>query len=317
MRKLATVAVMMLSIFQTPAYAHSVKAPQSAKHQTKKQGELESAIEIRVEGSGWGKAEKEEIAALLRAVAAEFLQHHPEREIPSIIVRHSNEMPVVLYDKGPNGEYIVYLCARGRHWYQYVYEFAHELGHILSHYERHAHSEVARRHQWFEEALCEVASLYALKRVGMHWDASAPYAHWGMDPVAFRRYAERFLSEPHRKLTPGVTLAQWFEANKNDLAKSAYSRRQNEVVANLLLPLFEENPEIWEALAYLNPTAFEERFEDHLQAWHDNAPEPYKDIIMYTMHMFGVAGTTVAASEKLPASGEAQPAGVAGPVAPR
>ena len=111
MRKLATVAVVMLSIFHTPAHAHSIKAPHAPKHHTKKQAELESAVEIRVEGGGWGKANKEEIGALLSAVAAEFLQHHPGREMPPIIVRHSNQVPVVLYEKGPHGEYIVYLCA--------------------------------------------------------------------------------------------------------------------------------------------------------------------------------------------------------------
>jgi hypothetical protein len=50
-----------------------------------------------------------------------------------------------------------------------IYQFAHEFAHILSNYERHADSKVARQHEWFEEALCEVASLYALKRVGMQW----------------------------------------------------------------------------------------------------------------------------------------------------
>jgi hypothetical protein len=94
-----------------------------------------------------------------------------------------------------------------------------------------------------------------------------------MDPDAFRQYAERFLNEPHRSLPPDLALAQWFEANRSDLAKSPYVRQQNELVANLLLPLFEEIPEVWEAMAYLNPTSFHERFEDHLQAWHDNAPE--------------------------------------------
>jgi hypothetical protein len=288
MRKIATLAAVVFSIFHLPAQADGVKAPVSLGSQAKKVAAQDLDIEIRVEGGGWSGANSEEITALLHAVAAELVQHFPERQLAPIVVRHSNRAPVVLYDKGPNGEYLVYLCAHGKDWYQYVYEFAHELAHILSNYERHAHSQDARQHQWFEETLCEVASLYALKRVGMKWDNSLPYAHWGMDPEAFRKYAEHFLNEPHRKLPSEMTLASWFDTNRDRLTGNAYVRQHNEVVANLLLPLFEENPEIWEAIDYLNTAPASQSFEDYLQAWHDSAPACYQHVIRYTMHLFGI-----------------------------
>jgi hypothetical protein len=56
----------------------------------------------------------------------------------------------------------------------------------------------------------------------------------------------------------------------------------------VLLPLFEENADFWEAIGYLNVQGRANSFGQYLQTWHDNAPEDYRDLIRYIMALFGV-----------------------------
>jgi len=52
-------------------------------------------------------------------------------------------------------------------------------------------------------------------------------------------------------------------------------------VANLLLPLFEANPEHWETLSYLNldPDDARSSLQDYLRNWYDNAPAAHRSFI--------------------------------------
>jgi tripartite-type tricarboxylate transporter receptor subunit TctC len=87
-------------------------------------------------------------------------------------------------------------------------------------------------------------------------------------------------------LPPGQTLAAWYAENAQRLRGGAYDRDRNEVVATQLLPLFEENPELWEALGYLNLDAPGGSFENYLHNWRDNAPPDLRDSISYVMALF-------------------------------
>ncbi|MBI2508988.1 MAG: hypothetical protein HYV99_03100 [Betaproteobacteria bacterium] len=285
----AAVAGLMLSLsVLQPAWAaqHRAATPESA---FKSHGHNKMpGLEIRVLAGAWGNVRTEDIETVLYSVAAVLLENFPGKRLNPILVFHSDTRPFILYEKGPNNEYRVYLTAKDGDWAQYAYEFAHELGHILAHYERHAYSGTTAHNQWFEEALCEVASLYVLRRLAFAWEVSPPYPHWAAYAPTFEKYAERFLSERHRRLPPATALATWFAQNEQELARNPYLRVHNEVVANLLLPLFEENPHLWVAIGSLNLASEGDSFRDYMQAWHANAPEECKDIIQYLMALFGI-----------------------------
>jgi hypothetical protein len=119
--------------------------------------------------------------------------------------------------------------------------------------------------------------------------------------VEFERYVERFLNESHRHLSDDVSLAEWFQKHEETLRTTAYLRSNNEVVATLLLPLFEDNAAFWEAIGYLNLDPKRTTFREYLETWHDNAPDEYKDTIRYIMGLFG-----------MPRAGDAGPASVGG-----
>jgi hypothetical protein len=245
-------------------------------------------VEIRVLEGGWGEARTEDIETVLHSVAGVLLEPFPGRHLNAILVAHTDRHPLTLFERGPQGEYQVYLSARGRHWAHYAYEFAHELSHILSNYEHFALSEAATGNQWFVEALCEAASLYALKRIAYVWEVSPPHPRWRAHALTFAEFAQRLINERHRRLPPGTSLAAWFEQKERDLRRNPYLRAHNEVVANVLLPLFEDNPEIWRAIAHLPATGA--RFRDYLSAWRANAPEDCRGFITYVMTLFGMQG---------------------------
>ncbi|WP_066332716.1 tripartite tricarboxylate transporter substrate-binding protein [Azohydromonas lata] len=250
-------------------------------------GELPDArVRITVREGGWGNANTRDIRDVLVAVARELQQRIPGRPLAPIVVSHTARSPISLYERGPRGEYQVQLTARDDRWAGYVYEFAHEFCHVMANYERHPHFQAAGAHQWFEEALCEVASLYTLQRFAAEWQIAPPSPRLQGYAQELQASADRFLAEKHRRLAAGQTLAAWFAANEPVLRKGPYDRDRNEVVATQLLSLFEENPQLWEALGYLNLDAPGGSFSDYLRNWRDNAPLAYRDSISYVMALF-------------------------------
>jgi hypothetical protein len=244
-------------------------------------------VSIQVLDGDWGNAVPDDIRAVLQSVSAALMQNFPGRRLPGIVVRNTGGNPYVAYARGPGGEYQVYLNVQDRRWGQYVYQFAHELTHILTNFQHREKSVIATHSQWFEETLCEVASLWTLKHLAASWAVSAPYPQWREYAPVLLNFANGFLKQEHRALPPGHTPAQWMRLHEDTLRDKPYLRSQNELVANLLLPMFEENPATWEAVMYLNLEDKGSNFSAYLALWYANAPDDYKDIIRHVMALLG------------------------------
>lgn len=286
MRLVVVLASIVLSLLATHgARGSELKLGQHAK-KVGKETEKDSGLTIRVVAGEWGNAQPAEIESLLNAVAAELLTHFPGRRLDPIVVSPSRQGPVVLYQKGPKNEYQIYLAAKNKHWAEYVYEFSHELFHILVNYEYHAPPRSAR-HQWFEETLCETVSLHTLKRLSVTWEHSPPRAEWARYATSLNSYTQTVLTEPHRRLPGNTSLAQWFRENGPVLLDNPYQREKNELVANLFLPLLEQNPD-WRAAGFLNldvPQG-ETSFYDYLANWYGQTPIEQREFIRRAMRMF-------------------------------
>ncbi len=120
-------------------------------------------------------------------------------------------------------------------------------------------AEDARYNQWFEETLCETASLFALKNLAARWESSPPAPRWSEAAKKLRRFFDHLVSEGHRRLPLHTPLSAWLQENEEQLRKDPCLRKKNEVVANLLLPLFRDDPQDWAALRYLNLDAADAR----------------------------------------------------------
>lgn len=243
-------------------------------------------VQVRVLDGDWGRAQPAEIEDLLNAIARDLLAHFPGRRIGQIVVAPSTQGPVVLYQRGAQREYQVLLAAKGRNWGEYVYEFSHEFLHILARYDLHQ-PHVKPSHKWFEETVCEAASLYMLGKYARTWEQSAPRPEWRAYSREMVRFAERAFNEHHRRLPRNVSFEQWFLMHEQALIHKPHLREKNELVAMQLLPILEQTGD-WRALEYLNvdPGDDGSRFHEFLVRWHQATPRSQRALISQTFSLF-------------------------------
>lgn len=237
-------------------------------------GKRRAGVTIQVDKQGWGAVDTRQIERVLHSVADLLLSDLPERSPIMVRVSHTDTNPVALYERGSEGEYLIRLHADRTRWHLYVYEFAHEFCHILSNFDR-AGGTVARQNQWFEETICETASLYALGSLATEWSLSPPEPSLANHANELRRFFRFLITEGHRKLPEDTELREWLKEHEAQLCADPYRRDQNDLVAKTVLPLFFADPRGWEAITYLNlhpedPSASLDEFMRH---WHANAPE--------------------------------------------
>jgi hypothetical protein len=251
-----------------------------------------STVVIRIDPRGWGEARPEEIAAVLNSAAHELVMHVPELPPIPILVEPTSGHPFTLYHRSQGNEHVVRLSARDRHWYEFAYEFPHELCHILCDHARYRH----REERWFEESLCELASIFTLKRMAISWRRSPPYASWADHASDFREYADDLLEESHRQLPAEMQLKDWYRANAECLRLNAWDREKNELVASCLLSAFEDRPEGWGAIPYLYPSGCGpiESFDLHLTGWLRRTPDPLRSFVRAIAEKFGMAPDAIA-----------------------
>lgn len=267
------------------SFAHAEPVKTSAKSRVNSK---EMGLRIDVRGGGWGGVPRESIETVLYAVADELMTRLPGKLAVPIVVTHTEDSPIALYERGPGGEYQVRLHAKGENWHLFAYEFAHELCHILSNFDENSGADVTKYNQWFEETLCETASLFTLESLAATWEAAPPGAKWSEPAKKLRRFFDHLIAEGHRQLPPHTPLQAWLHDNEERLRTDPYLRNDNEVVANLLLPLFRDNPQHWESLGYLNldPDDARSSLHDYLRHWYDNAPLEHKRFIAGILALF-------------------------------
>lgn len=236
----------------------------------------------------WEDADPANVRAVLESVAEALLARAPNAaaDMPAVVVR-ARGGPIALYEMTAEGHWQVNLNTGGRYWCQYTYQFAHELCHLLC---RAAgvgadadHNEAGN--PWFEEALCETASLFVLRRMADAWEASPPYSNWEDYAQSLREYAARRLADSPRPADE--PLAAWYARNRTQLAP--YNRSHDLPIAAALLPLFEARPEGWAALRWLNVDVRPRAFRDHLAAWRRRVPPVHAPIVDAIAAAFGEA----------------------------
>ncbi len=238
--------------------------------------------EIRVEKSAEWKADRGTVKRVLSAAAGELWKHVSEGKPPVIQVWPKGG-PILLYRRGPAGEFLVKLDTGESYWAQYTYQFAHECAHVLA-----GGAPAKHRHKWFEESLCEAASLFVLRRSAETWKTSPPYPGGESFAPALRNYADDRMKKG--LLPEGKTLAAWYAENREALEAKADDRARNQVPAQELLPLLEKEPERWESLLWLNaePLPAEAPFARVLEAWKARCPERHRAFVGELALRFGL-----------------------------
>lgn len=238
--------------------------------------------ELRLTTDEWG-ADSKDVLAVLNSTAAEVRAAFPERKLPAIEVSPRGG-PIVLYQRTAEGALQLKLNVKGLYWSQYAFQFSHELCHVHAGFR----DEADKRNEWLEESLCETASLFTLRRLAKAWEREPPYPNWKSYAPAFARYADERLAGA--KLPEGTTFVRWFRDNVGALEKNHNDRERALVVAAALLPLFEEKPETWGAVAHLNaPAAGDGKaFETFLREWRDACPAEVRPAVGRVSAVFEV-----------------------------
>lgn len=158
--------------------------------------------------------------------------------------------------------HIIYLCTTNDYWSQWVYQFAHEYCHHLINGE--FTGEISGL-IWFEEAICELSSMYNLHTIHSQWENSENLKMSQYAP-AFRDYLDDLLSQ-NPQLTQLSTHPGWLQSWDATLSEPTYHRDYYNVIASRMFPLFLENPNLWKIILHFGDMRkwhSLERLFDHL-----------------------------------------------------
>jgi len=245
--------------------------------------EKREPLVLRVASEGWGNAGTADISQVLRSAGETLASSFPGRVFPPIEVSRSSTTPITLFQRGPAGELRVKLNVEGPCWAQFAFQFAHEMGHIVCGFEEYSNPNL-----WFEETLCEAASLYVLGRMAESWKTRPPYPNWKDYASSLQKYRDDRMAKT--KLPEGMTLAAWFRAQEPALRKDPGLRESNLKMAAVILPLFEESPERWAAVSTLNAVRGDgsRTFAAYLKDWSASSSEKHREVIAKIASRFGV-----------------------------
>ena len=239
----------------------------------------------RVETDGFGASEAD-IRAVLDSAGRELWRFFPDYKIEPIVVTRGRSGPITLFQRNARGEIVVRLDTEKTYWSQYAYQFSHEFCHILCGFRPGYEGN-----KWFEETLCETASLYVMRGMSRTWRTSPPFAHWKDYHDSLRDYVDDILRkrdlafEVYAKGLPG-----FYRVHRATLEKEPCSRDLNGAMTVVFLQLFEERPERWEAVRWLNssPAPQGETFAAYLQRWHDAAPDRRRSLVKQVAGLYGI-----------------------------
>ncbi len=237
---------------------------------------------------GWGEAQPSDITSLLDNVIGHFFANLDSRRFnqnPLIVANSSARIPPTTYPefvKLPDFS-CIFLATRDLRWAQYSYQFAHELCHYII---DKPFQPTADRFSWFDETLCELASLFVLHSMANSWKRNPPFVNGESYSEHLRHYLNVILTE--QQSTLAIPFNEWLEANINTLYKDRYNRPLNRIVAIRLLPVFKSHPELWQTLQYLKlvEVTRDMDMKSFLKGWEAKLPQELASVYNHLNSVF-------------------------------
>lgn len=162
------------------------------------------------------------------------------------LISYSDDIPHCVANKPIHQ---IYLHCSQNYWCKWMFQFAHEYCHHLIdvNVELKQGMEGLR---WFEETICEMASMYHLGRMIEDWQDSGQYIKTHF-VHSVREYLDDLLypttSTSSDKLLQ-VGLEEW--SKWYILCYTQRSRPSSNAVAVKMLPIFEANPRLWRIILH-------------------------------------------------------------------
>jgi hypothetical protein len=254
---------------------------------------LPQALDIRVQANAFGSANPGDIKVVLRSAASELFRYCPHTQLAGIDVYYRAEHPEISSKRMRDGRIAMALSARDTHWAQYSFQFAHEFCHALANYAdnwRQTIPGTPNANLWFEESLCETASLFSLRAMSRTWQVSPPYPAFRAYAPWLANYAQQRLAQSENHLPAGTSFSVWFRQYEGALRKDAAQRDWNTIIASQLLPVFEAEPAGWEAVTFLNrgPSGGRQPLSEHFSEWRVNCPDRLRPFVSKVARVFAV-----------------------------
>ena len=246
-------------------------------------GQAEKAqLSYRIDAKSFGASEAD-IRKVFEYTSRPLWKNFPDYKIEPIFVTKGNSGPIVLYQRNARQEIVVKLDTHNTYWSQYAYQWAHELCHVLCGFR-----EDGKENKWFEETLCELASQYCMRAMVSDWEKNPPYPNWKNYSKSLQSYVDKVINSYEKVDMLG--LANYYAKHEAELRKSATLRKLNGTMAAALLPVFETNPQHWEAIRYLNVTPAKKglTFKQYLAKWKKDAPKKHHAFIDGIVRVYGV-----------------------------
>jgi hypothetical protein len=238
----------------------------------------------------WGEARDIDVLAVLQSVADVYAETYGNEyisrlDLHTVITKSLYEYPMLLSDLSA-----IWLSASNRSWARYMFQFSHELYHYIG-----DDGDADDRHQWFEEAIAAMHSLYVLDILAEEWETDAPYDNWIDYAPAIRDYYDNLLNDNDYGIY-GFELAQYYKANRESLEENPYyiikdDRRAVDALAPILYSdVFKDNTEAWEALTVLHTMedCNDYTFEDYINEWYDKCSEGQKSVVMEVAYILDI-----------------------------
>jgi hypothetical protein len=239
------------------------------------------ALQIRANEGDWGGSRLSDVEAVTRSAASSFAALDDDESIAIVLEATASEddPPKTLSATSPSGEFVVQLNVRGNLWARLAYQFAHEFCHMLA--DPRTWTGAEDRFAWIEEALCETASLFALRSMATDWAVEPPYPNWRDYSASLAAYEAKRVSDPARSLPPGVPFASWLADHRPLLESDPGRRDDNTIVAGALLPIFEARHGAWRAVRFLHtwPRSPEAPLADFMQGWAMASPAEHRCVV--------------------------------------
>lgn len=234
---------------------------------------VHAAIRIDVRQAGFGNAPREDIQAVLASAATELTRDIDVQGTVRVVVVHGTE-PITSFTRGAGGAFRVTLAVEGLQWAQFAYQFSHELCHVLSLNRR----RMSTRSDWFEESLCEAASLVTVRRMARTWRTDPPYPNWRSYAPSLDRYVVRTRGRASRRLPAGETVGRFYACRAARFAADPYDRERNGAIANTLVERILANDGALDTIRFMNrdPVVGSRRADAFFRSWRARTPASHR-----------------------------------------
>lgn len=170
----------------------------------------------------------------------------------------------------------IILNANMIYWSQIAYQYCHELCHycILE--------GIPQEFKWFEESICELASVYFMKKLSDIWSRHnffPEYSH------SIEEYADSILTDD-RCAAINISDLLHNSAFFQEMSKDQYLRDNNRTVAKFLLKYFNENSILWSQVPKLSLIKNVYSFESFLLEWSNITDPSAKNSILSILSGF-------------------------------